>query len=276
MKLQSLLTSIVLASVCPLGAVTIPYTNDFSGSGDNTAFPAENTDAEWTVSSGSYQWNYSNTVGGGSPSTASLPVTNADTSFTMETQFTLTSLGNLQGTAQTLGFGVFGADSAFSGSGASGGNAYYLADYSYANGNSGSSEGTLRILRLGDSGSSLSVTSTGLADDNSGSSILAVNLDTTYTLRLEATIAGSTLNMTLSLYDATGTSQIGTSAIVSDTSPLTGENFGYRNRSPLAGGSTTIDFDNFEMSNIPEPGTYALIIGSALGALAFARRRRRV
>lgn len=275
MKLQSLLTSIALASLCPLGAATIPYTNDFSGVGDNTAFPAENTGAEWTVTSGSYQWNYSNTVGGGSPSTASLPITNANgSSFIMETQFTLSSIGNLQSTAQTLGFGLFGADSAFSGSGASGGNAYYLADYSYANGNSGSSEGTLRILRLGDSGSSLSVTSTGLADDNSGSSILAVNLDTTYTLRFEGTIAGSTLNMTLSLYDATGTSQIGTSAIVSDTAPLSGENFGYRNRSPLAGGSTTINFDNFEMTNIPEPGTYALLIGSALGALAFVRRRR--
>ncbi|WP_269540611.1 PEP-CTERM sorting domain-containing protein [Cerasicoccus fimbriatus] len=275
MKIQSLLTSIALASVCPLGAATIPYTNDFSGVGDNTAFPAENTDAEWTVSSGSYQWNYSSTVGGGSPSTASLPITNAGgSSFTLETQFTLSSLGNLQSTAQTLGFGLFGADSAFSGSGSSGGNAYYLADFSYANGNASSTEGLLRILRLGDSGSGFSVTTTGLADDNSGSSILAVNLDTTYTLRLETTIAGSTLNMTLSLYDATGTSQIGTSAIVSDTSPLTGENFGYRNRSALGGNSTSISFDNFEMANIPEPGTYALLIGSALGALAFVRRRR--
>ena len=51
----------------------------------------------------------------------------------------------------------------------------------------------------------------------------------TYELRLAGTYVSGTLNMTLSLFDGLGL-QVGSSATASDTSPLTGDFFGYRNR----------------------------------------------
>lgn len=270
MKQVILLSALLFAGACPLAAAVFPYSNDFSGSGANTAFTTETTNAEWAVTGGVYQYTYTNTTL--TASSASLPVTGvAGLNFTMETQFNVSSTGTINST-QTIGFGLFGSDAAFSGS--STGTSYYLADFLYAN--TPSAPGNLRIIALGDTAG---VTNTPVSvDDNPSTSNLAVVLGTTYTLRLTGTYSGSTLNMTLGVFDAAGTTQIGTSATATDTSVLAGTNFGYRNRTSIGGGTVSVAFDNFSLTAaaIPEPGS-AVAFGcvALLAAVGLRRVGRR-
>ncbi len=221
---------------------------------------------------------YKNTYGqtNSTPTTNSISVTGvAGNSFTLETQFTVQQIGTLNTNGTTLGFGLFASSAAFS---TTSGNSLYLADFSFANATSSSTDvGRLRILAQGDTSgfTGNTLATNGLADANSTFNYLAIEAGTTYTLRLQGSIIGSTLNMTLGLFDATGTTQIGTSATASDTSPLAGEFFGYRNRISQGGSSTIIDFDNYSVTSaIPEPATYALLGGVAALGLALAQRRK--
>lgn len=259
-------TVIFLLCVYPAGAEVIPYSNDFSGTGANTAFTAETTDAEWTVTSGVYQYSTNNTSY--TASTASFPVTNAaGVNFTMQTLFTVSSAGIVNANGATIGFGLFGSSPAFTGTDTS--NSYYLADFQY--GNSGT-PGTLRIIALGNT-SGTTGTST-IVDANPGTANLAVVVGTTYLLKLVGTYSGTTLNMSLGLFDSGG-GQIGSSATATDTSVLTGTNFGFRNRIGLSGGTATVNFDDFNITPaaVPEPGTTALMIGGVCLAAALAARR---
>lgn len=265
MKRISLLTISILASISQLGAATIPYTNDFSGSGANTAFPNEATNAEWALNAGVYQNTYSNSAI--TPTTASISIPDAEGEpFTLETQFTVQQTGTINSNGATLGFGLFASSSSFSGTNP---NSYYLADFLYGH-SAGTDVGRLRILSLGDAAGFTS--STGFADANTGTSLLAIVTGVTYTLRLEGTYVGSTLNMTFGLFDATGTTQIGSSATAADTSPLTGDFFGYRNRIGLGGGTSIIDFDNYSI--VPEPSAVAMLLGGFGMLIGFQRSRR--
>jgi hypothetical protein len=265
MKQITVFSVLLFAGIQQLQAAMLPYTNDFSGSGSNAAFTSETTSAEWTVSGGVYQYSYTNTSI--TPSRASVQLTNAaGVNFTMQTQFSVSSIGSVNSNGQTLGFGLFGSEATFAGSNSS--SAYYLADFQYAN---SITPGALRILSLGNT-TGFTGTATSV-DANAGVSTLAVELNTTYTLKLIGTYAGSTLNMTLGLFDSTGTTQIGTSATATDTSVLTGINFGYRNRTGLGGGTASVAFDNFSVAPIPEP-TSALIVGCASVVVAFVARRK--
>lgn len=270
MKVTPCLVAVLFGGFAPLSAAVFPYSNDFSGTGANTAFTTETTDAEWSVTGGVYQYTYTNTTI--TPSRASLQVTGvAGADFTMETQFTVSSVGSVNSNGETLGFGLFGSDATFAGTNS--GTAYYLADFQYAN---SATPGNLRIIALGDTagatGTQVSV------DANPSVSTLAVVLDTTYTLRLTGTYSGTTLNMTLGLFDAAGTTQIGTSATATDTSVLTGTNFGYRNRAGIGGGTVSVAFDNFSVTTatIPEPSSSVMAFGCAalVAATALVKKRR--
>lgn len=264
----TLLALVLCAAALPVGAATFPYTNDFSGDGANTAFTHETTDAEWSLLDGAYRNTFTNSTV--TPTVASISITGvAGNTFTIETQFTVRSIGNINANGATLGFGFFANSSSFN---STGGDSYYLADFSFAN-SSSTNVGRLRILALGDTTGFTATDS--IADDNSGANF-AITENTTYTLRLEGSYVGATLNMTLALFDATGTTQIGTTAVASDTSPLSGEFFGYRNRIGLGGGSTIVDFDNYSVTTpVPEPSAYALIGGVGALGLALALRRKR-
>jgi hypothetical protein len=72
----------------------------------------------------------------------------------------------------------------------------------------------------------------------------------------------------LTLTDGTNTSSIS----FADTTPLTGQFFGLRDRPTAAGSSLDADFDNFAITAVPEPATAGML---AVGVHFLARRRRR-
>lgn len=269
LRKPSVLAGLLLVGVQIASADVIPYSNDFSGTGSNTAFPNQTTASDWSVTGGTYVNSTSSTS---LPvMSSSLSLTNMGTvAFTLTSQVTVTSFGSPNGNGLTLGFGLFGLSSNFSGSNAA--SAYYLADWAVAT--TGAGSGSVRVIALGDTTGV--TTTTGLADDNSSSSILAATLGTTYTLKVDGVYSGSTLNLTLGIYDAAGTTQIGTSATLADTSPLAGTFFGYRDRVGIAGGTFTAAYDNFGVSAVPEPSSFALLaFSSGLTALALRRRFRK-
>ncbi len=262
-----------LVGSLPLSAATVLYMNDFSGTGGNLAFTTETTDAEWALNGGAYRNTYSKS--NSTASTAALSVGGVvGNSFTMESQFTVTQAGNFNVNGATLGFGFFASSPTFSTTS----NSFYLADFQYGNSTSNTANvGLLRILSLGDDSDFSAVNAS--ADGDIGTSNLAVSVGTTYTLRLIGTYEGETLNMSFGLWDAAGTSQIGTSATATDLTPLTGTNFGYRNRIGQGGGTSIIDYDNYSItasvSAVPEPSAFAFLGGVVVLGAASVRRRRR-
>lgn len=264
---RNILLAAALLVPAALPAAVIPYSNDFSGSGGNTAFP--NSTGTWSLASGSYQAALS--TGTNLTTTASQQITNASgQSFELSTQFSISSVATLPSNQSfTLGFGAFGSSSNFLGTGA---NSYYLADFAYTGtGTANPSRGTLRILSINDSSDFTSTTAT--AVDPGATAPLAIKLNTVYTLKLTGVFSGGDLSLTLALYDAAGTTQIGSSATATDDTPLAGQYFGYRNRNngTVTGGTSTIAYDNFSLAAIPEPGT-PVVFGIGAAVLLFRRR----
>lgn len=254
-----------LAALFVIGQATAAtYTNDFNGTDAVSKFTTETTNAQWLVSGGVYTNSYTATD---TVSSASVAVSGvAGSNFQISTQFSFSSVVAPGSSVSTIGFGALGNSATFGGN-------FYLADYTYANQSGSSDAGRLRLLAIGDT-SDFSANN-GNAKDNA-TATMAIQLDTTYTLRLTGTYSGSTLNLALALFDINGV-QIGTTATATDTSPLAGDIFGYRNRLAAAasGGATptpshTVNFDNFSI--VPEPSSMML---GALGALAAIGIRRR-
>ena len=99
-----------------------------------------------------------------------------------------------------------------------------------------------------------------------------------YRLTLEGTYSGGTLTLTGTLLDTDTASSITVSG--TDTTPLSGDHFGYRVSAYKAttGGtdpSVTADFDNFSLEGqgVPEPTSLSLL---GMSAVVVALRRRRV
>lgn len=250
------LAALMMASASFVGlcqaAVTIPYTNDFSGTTGNGAFETETSDAQWSVSGGKYVNNFVS-GGGGVSSSASLQVSNiANSTFTMSMDFTISAASD----SFTVGFGLLGGNAAFNGTTG----AYYLADVNYST--SGSHQ--LRLFEIGSSNTNLA---------SSANAAYQLSLNTTYSLRLAVTKTTSSVSMTLGLYDAGG-NQLGSSVTATDSTPLSGTYFGLRNRANTTSGTHTVSFDNFSIAAIPEPSSFAMAAGGLIGALVVIARRR--
>ncbi|HEV7301312.1 MAG TPA: hypothetical protein VGN72_18255 [Tepidisphaeraceae bacterium] len=266
-------------------AATVPFTNNFDGTGNNVDFNAgtnggtevftgSSSSGGWTVADGVYTVDVKSTPNGSGASntaTAALSITGVDTAdWTMSSQFTVNSVTSpgFNNLGLTIGFGAFGSTSTFSNASP---NKYYLADLSYRN-FTATTQGTLRILEIGTSNTTIATNSNAVADAD------LVN-GTTYTLKLSGTYSGapgaSSLTMTLGLYDATGATAIGSSVTGTDTTPLTGTNFGYRLNYNENNKSFNASFDNFVVTNaaaVPEPAAVSLLGLAGLIALRRAKR----
>ncbi len=251
--LVALAAAVGFASHVP--AATMPFSNDFSSTGFTNQ--STSTGSNFTVGGGNLTWSTTET--NLKTGTASELFDNmAGSHFTTSVQFEVTS-STPTGSA-AVGFGVFASTSNF---GSAAGQHYLLADFAF-----GSSPGTLRFVKQGSSG-----TLTGAVN---GSALPTTVANTTFTLVLNAAhTTGNIYNMTLSLFDAAGTTQIGTSATATYTTinePAGGFYHGLRIRRDNSSANTTVKFDNFSVV-IPEPASLALLgIG---GLLMLGRSRRR-
>lgn len=247
-----------------VSASAASYFNNFDSSDAINRFTTETTDGQWSVVGGVYQNRYANTLEGSTNSSASVSIAGvAGNNFTVSTQFSVSSLtGPTSNNNNYLGMAILSNTSDFSGN-------YYLFDFSYVLPGA-NQEGAIRALRIGTG----SINGTpGSYDGNIADTSLAISLQTIYTLRVTGTYnAQGHLTLTSSLFNAAGDTQLGTSGTLVDTNPLTGTNFGYRNRTGGGIGTTNnIDFDNFSVEAVPEPSALAFAGLSALGLL---RRRR--
>ena len=261
-------TLVPLTVVCTLiigssvHAATVPFSNDFSSTGFTNQ-------SEFTVGSGTLNWSTSSTsspVAYGTEQFGNL----ADSTFSASYQFSLSSVGGASGDL-ALGFGVFASNGALSGGA---GNPYLLADYTFSS-NVGASRGRLRLLEIASSNTGIG-TNGNAQPAASGERTVALN--TTYTLRLNVTnTAPNTYNLSLSLFNADGSTQFGSSATATAYSPSWsvpsgGFYLGVRSRVPQSSGTTTMAFDNFAV--VPEPSTGLLLIGGTV-LLGLIRRKRR-
>lgn len=135
-------------------------------------------------------------------------------------------------------------------------NTAYLADLNGSN--------AVRIIKL--------VNGATTATLATGTFPVTPTLNTAYTLTLTGTY-NATGGLTLSFNVTDGTSAVTIANATPDTTPLTGQYFGPRNRnSATAGTSATATVDNFSLV-VPEPAGLGLIGMAAAGLLG--RRRRR-
>lgn len=245
-------------AICVAGvaqAAVFPYTNDFSATGLPNAAPAAN----WSLSGGSFNNVVTTTT---ATSTATEQVTGvAGNDFVVTSHVTLNSVTTAtNGTLTTIGFGIFAAANNFIGT-------HYLIDWTMAG--TGTGGGNMRILRQG--GGSLASSTTAVSDGglyDSGH----VPLATEFLMKVTGTYSGSTLSLAFSIWDSTGTNQIGGTATATDNAPLTGDFFGLRNRNPNTTASYNASFNDFNVVAVPEPASLGLI---GMAGLPLLRRRYR-
>lgn len=251
-----------LLSSATASKAAVIYSNDFSGTGGNVDFPNEPGVGTWTVGSGLYTYTQTGSASGGSNNTVDVgsggvtQLTSVGNSFVVETRFKVTGIGGSGANANTVGLILFGDATSAN---------YYHAQFVTRQDGTTANVGLLTLASVG-AGSSLATSVNGDTELRPYTSIL----NNQYTLRVEGTRTLTALNLRLSLFDAAGTTQIGTSATATDTTGIfAGQYFGLRYRSVMSG-TTTAQFDDFSVKTVPEPA-----IGIALGGVALLGRRRR-
>lgn len=283
------ITVLALSLVSLASAQSVPFTNNFDGTGANVDFSNEIVPggSVWSLNGGTYRNTFTTTSA--LTSSAVTRVTGvANSSFTLSTQFTISSVAAYGSGNQTfdVSIGAFGNDVASTLGVATGTGANILAaDWVAASGTTATALGELRLRSfIGTTATTLTTAPANKVDDNAGSTILAATLNTTYTLKLTALYTGTsnTYNLSFGLYDSAGTTQLGASSFASNfvatAEPTNGYFFGLRTRTAAFSPSSTYttNFDNFSITAIPEPSSFAALGGLVALGTAFCNRRRRV
>lgn len=250
---QSLILLPVLAAApwCHAAVVSLPFNDDFNG--PTTSFTPGATapiGGAWTITGGKYQST-------NAPQNTSAALVQA-TNFVPGQNFTLTSTFTVIDLASTfsVGFAALGNGANLQTTGVN----YYLADIA--------TDGTLRI---GQFNATTFVNTSPFFAGAAGIGALT-NTDVV-TMTLSGVYTGSSLVMTLSASKNGGA--VASASTGTINSPLSGNFFGLRNRDGATAGNgddMVVQFENFSMTQVPEPSV--LLIGG-LGALAMGVRRKR-
>lgn len=230
-------------TVAAEAAVLAPYSNDFSTTASDLT---PNGVGAWSLNTTTGRYGFSTSaVGSGSAVTQVTNLGGAAATandFTMSTEFTI---GTSDGTTSTVGFAALGETSTPATAPGAGG--YYLADVE--------KDGTLRLIVVTSGGN----TSLGTLEFGS-----ALANGTEYTLTLAGAYGvGTSIDLDLTL--SNGVNSVTLSR--THATALTGNYFGFRNRSNAA--NLAVSFDHLTI--VPEPATLAL---GGLGLLLCAARRR--
>ena len=253
MKLPLYLFPILAAagSLCQAATVSLPFTDEFTG--PTTSFTPGATSpigGAWTITGGKYQ----STNTPQNTSAALIQATNfvAGQNFTLSSTFTVTDLSS----TLSVGFAALGTGANLQTTGVS----YYLADIA--------TDGTLRI------GLFNATTFTNTAPFFAGAAgIGTLAASDIVTMTLNGTYTGSSLVMTLSASKNGGS--VASASTGTINTPLSGNFFGLRNRNGATAGNgddMVVQFENFSMTQVPEPS--ALLLGG-LSAIGLGLRRKR-
>lgn len=238
-------------------AITTPYFNDFSASEPFTETAP--TGSAWNLNTGTGVYTNTFSTNGLSSSAVTdvtglggLPATALD--FSMSSKFTVTANSGTSGN-NTLGFAALSSTANPTAN-------FLLADIG-TNGNSA----IIRLLRFNDTGGNSTIGTVG--------SVPALSIGTEYTMILNGTYTPTNeLNLLFQLYNGATLvgSTTGTVSSTDVTNNLTGNNFGYRNRTNAAA-PFAVAFNDFSITTpIPEPTTWAAGV-AALGFLWWRRRK---
>jgi hypothetical protein len=237
--------------ICHAATVSLPYSDDFNGATtDLTPGTTAPIGGAWAITGGTYQ----NTNVPQNTSAALIQASNfvPGLNFQLSTTFTVTDTSS----NFSVGFAALGTGSSLQTAGVN----YYLADIA--------TDGTLRI------GSFTATTFNATSPFFAGSAGIGpiVNTDVV-TMTLDGVYTGSSLVLTLSASKNGGA--VASASTGTINSPFAGSNFGLRNRNGATAGSgdnMVVQFENFSMTQVPEPG--ALLLG-VLGAIGLGLRRKR-
>ncbi len=261
-KVLSFLAVGCCANTFASAAIVAPYSNNFSTS---VADFSPTLSGQWSLVAGKYQnqiiadlipennssssmLQFSNL--GGSPLTAK--------DFSINTEFTIT---NSVGDFNSLGYAILASNADATTNATS----FYLADV-FVGG--GATNSQLRFAEIGAT-PTLATTTFNL------NKILLQNI--AYLLQVEGKYAvNGDLNLKLELsgdsdYDFYQIPPIPASNV------LTGNYFGYRDRTGTLTSALTVEYDNLTITAIPEPSSIGFVAGSLLGGYALGsywRRRR--
>lgn len=254
MKHPLLFLSILTAvgSLCQAATVSLPFTDDFNGATtDLTPGGTAPIGGTWSLSGGKYQ----NTNVAQNTSAALIQATNfvPGQNFTLSSTFTITDVAS----TMTVGFAILGTGASIQTTGVN----YYLADIA--------GDGTLRI------GSFNGATFSNAAPFFAGAAgIGGIITSDVVTMTLNGVYTGSTLVMTLSASKNGGATVSASTGTIN--SPFAGNFFGLRNRdgaaNPPGTDSMVVQFENFSMTQVPEPEAWLL---GGLGVIALGLRRKR-
>jgi hypothetical protein len=247
-------------------AATGPYVENFSQTGptpvDNSSASWVQTNGTWAIVDGKYN-HVATSTGSGftSSSSVNFGTTFNDLTFTMSVEVTLNDLV-MSGSSSALrvGFAALGETSNLTT-----GKLYY-ADYAIAVG----SASVLGQVRIGEGGSGAEATV-------NGSTALTPTEGHTYRMTLSGVAAGAGVTLTYTVTDLNTSESASVSTTFTSLNTGNIGSFGLRsNVAAVNGASLDVSFDNFSVSAspIPEPSSYAGIMGLVMVGFIALRRRR--
>jgi hypothetical protein len=240
------------------GAATIPFSQNFDTLGTgNTAVPnfTESNTAAMTIEADGAGKDYQASISGTSGAvnvSAAVQLTNAvGNAFSISTQMTVDAVSGSTGSTINSGLGLFSDQANFSS-----GSQYRLLFTSFSSSNTGK-------LTLTEHATSSGLTGT-LTSGSSISGFVGKVLTLTANISYNAS---NHLLINASITDGTTTLNVSGT----DTSPRSGQYFGYRTALNAVNGTASINVDYDEFSVVPEPASLGLM---AMGGLLLGRRRR--
>lgn len=238
----------IAAAASSAFAATVPYSDNFQAGTVTEWTSGGGAPGTWAIvnAGGSNVYQATSSAAAGN-FTSVVQLTNANSalqSFTISSSFKITDASP----------GEFIGLAAFSNNITPGVGTNYVADIA--------SGGQMRIIAQNDTSGFTSTTATFAT---------SLVVGTNYTMSLTSTYVGGTLNMTFTLTNGTQSQSV----TATDTSPLTGQYFGYRLNDTTD--SLVVQFSNYNVavSAVPEPTTTTALFGLGVLAAGLVVRRRR-